>query len=280
VTQPLEPVAQPSPPAHAGVAEPDPFPCANLLCESFASVADAARAALPADVRVVGFGEAHAPSGFAAKTTVKRFTEDLLPSLAPRSKHLLVELLAPPNGCEKARQQVQAESDAITEGQSEQNQSEYVALGHAARSHGVVPDVLRPSCEEMQAVASAEVRVLQIMETIALLSLRTTERWLAEPAGERPLLLLYGGALHNDVSPREHLATWSYGPRLVELSGGHYVEIDLVLPELVGDSDSWKKFAWYEAVRALPRGHGTTLVRVSERSVALVFAVAKGTPAK
>lgn len=270
--------SNPAPPTSA--PEPTPFPCAELSCTTFANAIDAARAALSSEVRVVGFGEAHAPGHFRGRTTVKRFTEDLLPSLAARSKHLLVELLVPPKGCEKERQKVQAESDAITEGQAEENQSEYVALGHAARSHGVVPDVLHPSCEEMQAVAAADVGVLALMETIALLSQRTAERWLAEPAGERPLVLLYGGALHNDVSPREPLATWSYGPRLIELSGGHYVEVDLVVPELVGDTDSWKKFAWYGAVRSLPPGHGTTLVRVSERSFALVFAALDGTPAR
>lgn len=257
-----------------------PFPCANLSCTPFSTPDRALAAALLDGVRVIGFGEAHAPSDYVGRSTVRRFAEELLPGLAPRSKHLLVELLVPPNGCEQQRQAVQAESDSITEGQAEQNQSEYVELGHAAQRHGVVPDVLRPTCADMAAIADAEIRVLAIMETIASLSLTVTERWLTEPGEERPLLLLYGGALHNDVSPRPNLENWSYGPRLIELSADRYVEVDLVVPELVRDSESWQKFAWYDAVRSLPAGHGTTLVRAGERSFALVFAVSAGTVAK
>ena len=39
----------------------------------------------------------------------------------------------------------------------------------------------------------------------------------------------------------------------------------------MADSESWRKFVWYDAVQALAPGHGTTLVRASERSFALVF---------
>ena len=223
-------------------------------------------------MRVVGFGEAHAPSDFAGRTTVQRFSEELLPAAAPHTRRLLVELLASPGGCEKPRQDVQAESDAITEGQSEQNQNDYVALGHTARKLGVVPDILRPTCDDMRAIAAAEVRVLGIMKTIARLSIVTTERWLSEPTSEdRRLVFLYGGALHNDLAPREHLESWSYGPALADRTEGRYVEVDLVVPELVQDSESWRKFLWYQAVESLPEAHGTVLVRVSDRSFALVF---------
>jgi len=245
--------------------------CAELSCTRYDSIALALGDPALATARVMGFGEAHAPHGFVGRTTAKRFTEDLLPVLAPRTKRLLVELLAPPSGCEAPRRDVQTESDVITEGQAEHNQDDYLELGHAARRVGVVPDVLRPTCQDMQAIADSEVRVLAMMETIARLSVDVTRTWLSEPAGGRPLLLLYGGALHNDVAPRPHLETWSYGPQLVELSGAGYVEIDLVVPELMQDTESWRKFPWYDAVRSLPPGRGVTLVEVSERSFALVF---------
>lgn len=252
-------------------APPQETPCAQLRCTSYPTAAAALLAAVPQDVSVVGFGEAHTPSDYSGRTTARRFAEDLLPALAPRSRRLLVELLAPPSGCEKPRQEVQAESDVITEGQAEQNQDDYLALGHAARKLGVVPDILRPTCDEMRAIAASEVRVLAIMETIAHLSVNTTERWLTEPQAERPLVLLYGGALHNDVAPREHLESWSYGARLSARTEGRYVEVDLVVPELMQDTESWQKFLWYSAVRSLPEDHGATLVHVSDHSFALVF---------
>lgn len=263
--------ASPTPTTEPSSAPPLPFACANLTCTTFPTASDALAAALSEPVGIVGFGEAHAPSDFTARTTVRRFQEELLPALAPRAGRLLVELLVPPKGCEEQRQQVQTESDAITSGQSKDNQNEYVELGRAARELGVVPDILRPSCRDMQAIADAEVGVLVMMETIATLSVEATREWLAVTNPERRLVILYGGALHNDLSPRDNLETWSYGPRLSELSAGHYVEVDLVVPELVQDTDSWRKFVWYDAVRALAKGHGPTLVQASERSFALVF---------
>lgn len=263
-------------PSSASTGEPtpkaEPFPCAELTCTQFGSPVDATLAAIAPSVRVVGFGEAHARADSSGPTTARRFSEELLAGLAPRARHLLVELLVPPTGCEKARKEVQLESDTITKGQSEHNQNDYVELGHAARKRGVTPDILRPSCQEMQTIAKAEVGVISMMETIANLSVKTTEGWLGEPPEGRPLILLYGGALHNDVEPRPHVKSWSYGPRLSALSHGAYVELDLVVPELVQDTESWQKFHWYKAVRALPETHGATLVRVSDQSFALVFA--------
>lgn len=200
-----------------------------------------------------------------------RFTGEILPSLEGRAGRLLVELLAPPSGCEKARARAQQESDAITEGQAEDNQNEYVALGHAARTYGIVPDVLRPTCKDMESTANAEVPVIAIMELIARASERSVEAWLPHRKPERPLIVLYGGALHNDVQPREGVESWSYAARMTELSGSGYREIDLVLPELVQDSESWRKFLWYEAMRSLPERHGFVLVLVSETSYALVL---------
>jgi len=263
--RPVDPEASSAPSA------PATFACAQVSCTTYATPGDALAAALPANVRIVGFGEAHAPSGYVGRSTARRFAEDLLPGLAPRSKRLLVELLAPPTGCEKAREDVQTESQAITEGQAETNQNDYLELGHAARRLGITPDILRPSCQDMQAIAAAEIRVLAIMETIATLSVDVTKTWLAEATEARSTVLLYGGALHNDLAPRQHLETWSYGPRLSDLSGGLYVEIDLVIPELMQDSESWQKFPWYQAVRSLPPEHGPTLVQVSAGSFALVF---------
>lgn len=229
------------------------------------------RAAITEETKIIGFGEAHAPEDFDGRSTVRRFAEDLLPALAPLSSALLVELLAPPQGCEGARATVQKESDAVTQGQSKANQNEYVALGHLARRHGVTPDILRPSCEDMKAIQQSDSPVVTMMETIAQLSAREAPELVGTATSERPLVILYGGALHNDVEPREELASWSYGPHLAKATNGHYLEIDLVVPGLMQATDSWKKFRWYDAAASLPAGHGPVLIQLDARSFALVF---------
>ena len=52
--------------------------------------------------------------------------------------------------------------------------------------------------------------------------------------------MLYGGAVHNDIVPREGLEAWSYGA--AARAKGAYVELDLYQPELVGDA--LKEPAW------------------------------------
>ena len=46
-------------------------------------------------------------------------------------------------------------------------------------------------------------------------------------------LVIYGGAVHNDLVPKPEYAAWSYGPRAAEKGGTGYVELDLYQPELV-----------------------------------------------
>ena len=58
-------------------------------------------------------------------------------------------------------------------------------------------------------------------------------------------VIVYGGALHNDLAPPAERAAWSYAPELAAKSGGKLVAIDLFVPEMITDDASWKAFAWY-----------------------------------
>ena len=59
------------------------------------------------------------------------------------------------------------------------------------------------------------------------------------------MVIGYGGALHNDIAPSAEKAAWSYGPDLEAFSGGRYVELDLIVRELIRDTDVWKALPWY-----------------------------------
>src|SRR5262245_45418585 len=93
----------PSQEVEARATSPQAFACAGRACTTFETASDALATVLSDQVRIVGFGEAHAPSDFTARTTVRRFQEDLLPGFAPPTGRLLVELLAAPKDCETAR---------------------------------------------------------------------------------------------------------------------------------------------------------------------------------
>lgn len=255
---------------------PPSFPCGPHECMRFDS---ARQALLPlvlhAKARVIGFGEAHAPADFKASSTVHRFTEQLLPTISGGSTSLFVELLAPPSqGCSEEKKVAKKESQAITQGQSKNNQNEYLQLGTRCRELGVVPDILRASCEDMKRIAAPDGGVLAYMETIAQLFTQNLKTASTKTKASRPLVLAYGGALHNDASPREGRESWSYGPALLQATGGAYLEVDLIIPELIGDTESWKSFTWYDAYQELDHKQGSVLMKWGKHSYSLFFSPA------
>jgi hypothetical protein len=105
---------------------------------------------------------------------------------------------------------------------------------------------------------------------IADATVRETERLVAS-ADPKRALVLYGGALHNDLDPRPGREAWTYGPRLAQLVAGRYVEIDLVIPEFVKPTPSWQSFPWYAAFTASEPSAETILYQPSPASFVLIF---------
>lgn len=259
--------AAPSGPARQGR-------CAALDC-TFFHRAESALAALVAErsPSILAFGEAHAQEGTTGKSTALRFGDELLPALAPQSHFLLVELIAAPSGCGDAKEKVQSESDKVTEGQSKENQNDYIALGHRSKALGVPVDILRPSCGEFETIAADPEPVFRMMTLIAELSAKVILDERAKAPPHQPLILTYGGALHNDLEPRPGFEPMSFGPALVDKTGGRYVEIDLVLAEGLGES-AWARLPWFEALRAAEsqrQPHETALIQRGPASYALLL---------
>lgn len=245
-------------------------PCDPFACLRFPTAAAALRHVLETDSpEVLGIGESHARAETEhIPSATARFTDELLPVIADRSHALVVELLAPPSDCRpETRERVDQEERAITEGQASANQNQYLRLGHEAKRLGVTPYILRATCGDLDAIAAAgEEGVLVMMETIARLTTQEVQRLLARRPPERAqaMVLAYGGALHNDLAPRSGREGWSYGPHLQELTGGSYTELDLIVPEHIQDTDSWRAQPWYDAVPPLTSA-GSVLLQVAPR---------------
>ncbi len=252
-------------------------PCGDLDCRQYEAARDAFLDALAGDPLVVGLGEAHAPKGASVSSAAARFTSDLLPALAGRASDLLVELMMPPRSCTDAAAEVREKQRPVTSLQSEHNQNEYVVMGEKARSLGIVPDMLRPSCADMDAVSRAgDAAIGASLELIAELARKQTTRLVDRDAasqGDRgKMVVLYGGLLHNDLAPRPDMAAWSYAPALDGYVHGRFVAIDLVVPEFIGDDESWRSLAWWSHYDRAKLGAKVTLFRTGERSFVLVFA--------
>jgi hypothetical protein len=235
--------------AIAPSAAPPIDDCTALGCRLFDTPADAFRAVLATKPLVIAVGEAHAQKGTeGVPSSAKRFTGELLPLLEGHASDLLVELMAPPAGCKKTTEEVKTKQKVVTEKQAESNQSEYVVMGNEAKKRGVVPDLLRPSCADLDAIDKAgDEAIGASLSTIARLTKIKVEELLDRnaKAGADRMIATYGGAMHNDLTPPPERAAWSFGPELSARAKGRYVEIDLFVPEFIQDTESWKKLEWY-----------------------------------
>jgi hypothetical protein len=251
-------------------------PCGALGCMQYDSLLEAFRDAIADDPRVVSIGEAHAPRGAEVASSAKRFIDALLPALAGRASDLLVELMNPPAGCAARVAEVKKQQEVVTSRHSPADQNEYVAMGEAARKIGIVPDLLRPSCDDMAAIEDAgEEGIERSLETIE----RLTEKKVRElvdrdartPGDEAKIVVTYGGAIHNDPAPSPERRAWSFGPAIDAYVGGRYVDVDLYVPQFIDGSDAWKKLPWYAHYDPAKLGAKTTMFRVRERSYVIVF---------
>ncbi|MBX3157209.1 MAG: hypothetical protein KF773_14635 [Deltaproteobacteria bacterium] len=203
---------------------------------SFADLATALAATLPADARVIGFGELHARADVpGVRSSLSAFT-DALPAFGERISDLVVETWRVDGTCGSGavaatqRLETSVRRPAATK-------SEIGKLVDATRAAKIQPHAMTVSCADYDKIAPAKGDV----DPIAMLTLTTKELTrIARSAvavrdkqpGHRPWIALYGGALHNDRFPPKGVEEWSYADAVDKAAGGKYVEVDIVAPEL------------------------------------------------
>jgi hypothetical protein len=254
---------------------PSPMdPNGPLVAEKFVSPAGALHAFLDHATGVVAFGELHQTVKTAGvRSSLARFTDEILPAIAPRASHLIVETWVSRGSCGETEKQVTQDVARTTERPPE-TENEIVRLLRRAKQLGVTPHVLDVDCHEYQTLVDADGAVdYDRLLTITGRHLgRAIEQALALPRrADRPLVLVYGGALHNDLAPNPELANYSFGPAVDALTHGDYREVDLFVPELVDTMPALRAERWYAAWRPGRRAEGTTLIRRQPRSAVLLF---------
>jgi hypothetical protein len=221
---------------------------------------------------VVAVGEAHAQKAVpGVESATNRFARELLPALTPRVKGIVIELIAPDRQCAHREEKAVAErAKPVTEPQRDTNQSEFLALGFAAKNLGMRAEPLIPTCDELEAVLAADNDVGALLELIAQVTVRESVDFLDHQKPEYGIAI-YGGLLHNDVDPQPGHETWSFGPRLYEHAHGSYVEIDLIVPELVRNETPWTDLPWFSHYDPARAGGETLLYRTGAASFVLIF---------
>jgi hypothetical protein len=273
---PVPAAASPAPEPATAAATAAPAPvfreCGELACKAFPSASAAFDFVLGEKPRVLAIGEAHAQSdGPKAASSTKRFMDALLPRLAPRASDLVIELWLANGSCGKVEQKVQQQQASVTAPQAAGNQNEFLELGHRAKALGVMPHALVPSCEQYQKIAGAGAADIEEMLTmIKSVTERDVQELLAKRAADR-LVVAYGGAMHNDLVPRPGREDFSFGPELSRATGDRYVELDLVIPEQIKDTEAWRALPWYAHYSREKAGSDAYLYSWAPHAYALFF---------
>jgi len=256
--------------------ESTPEPCGELGCLLFDSPEEALSAILAERPQVLAVGESHAPKGSeGVSSTTKRFTEAFLPLIGDKASDLILEIWVPDPKCNKEQvAKVDKEAKEVTKNQAATNQNEFVTLGKKAESLGIRPHVLVPSCDEYDKIVKAGPdSIVAMLELITRHTADLAEKILArnKKTGVDKIVLTYGGALHNDLSPRAGRESWSFGPTLSEHTGKRYIELDLIAPEFIQDSESWRALPWYSHFDREAHPKKTTLFQPEKGSYVLIF---------
>lgn len=250
--------------------------CGALECRLYPTAEAALEAVLKHDPLILAIGEAHAQRGSEGiASATRRFTEELLPRLQGRASDIVLELMVADGACGGSEKKAAEAQKPVVKQQAQGNQNEFLTLGKQAKELGIRPHVLRPSCKDYRAVANAgRDGIVQMLTMIADLSASLLSRILArnERSGIRKMALAYGGAMHNDLSPRVGRESWSFGPRLAQHTEQRYIELDLIVPEFIKDNDSWRALAWHPHFDATAHPDQVTLFNPRPGSYVLIFA--------
>ena len=279
----MSPPAQPPPAFPTDSNEAATDPCGGLTCRQFDSPEEAFAAITDEQPRILAIGETHAQKGMENIPSVTaRFTTSMLPSLKDKASALVLELWVNDGTCGKAKEKaVEQQQKTVVKDQAKTDQNEFVTLGKRAKGLGIVPSIVHPTCDELDKIQKAGDDGVFEMLTMLTSHMRdeaTAAYKATAKTNPNEMVLTYGGAMHNDLAPKKGREQWSFAKDLDELSGHKYIQLDLVVPEFVGQNESWKAMPWYNAFLKgaacddANRGRTKTIVyTTSPRAYTLVF---------
>jgi len=247
----------------------------SATVEHFPTAAHAIEKILVIPARIVAFGEYHQTVKTAAiRSSLSRFTDELLPMVAKTATDVVIETWVADGGCGREESHVVSEVETTTERPPE-TENEIVAFLRRAKVAGLLPHILRMSCRDYRFVTTKKggidfAKMLRLTrdrltdEVLGVLDAKT-----AKP--RRPTVVVYGGALHNDLCPTSADRRYAFGPFLFGRSQGQYVEVDLYVPEYIENDALIAEQPWYGLFVKNSMAGDALLIRRSERSFVVVF---------
>jgi len=249
--------------------------CGGAPCRAFTSAKDAFAQVLAERPAILAVGEYHQLEGQPkVPSGVRRFTRELLPSLKGRAGSLIVETWMVNGRCGEVEKQSQAAVKQTTK-RPDETEDEVTALLSLSYAMGIANHILILSCDDYRSMLDGagaldvEKTLLMVREKLEEKALEVREKGEAGTP-DKPLVL-FGGALHNDLHPAKGDEAYAFGRALSEASDGGYAELDLLVPEFVSDDPELLPQPWFQDALALAAKGKVVLVTPSPGTWRLVF---------
>ena len=212
---------------------------------------------------VLGVGELHQTADTAGiASSLSRFTRKIWPLLAARVSDLVVETWVTDGACGKAEAATVGDVARTTE-RPAATEDEIVALLARAKASGARPHILKVGCAEYRPARRGPggggarqpvdfERMLALIE--GKLEAQVTAVLAARPAADAAkLIVVYGGALHNDLHPDPVLAPFSYGRARFTRPRGATARSISTCPSTWSETPAMRAEPWFRPGSAPPR---------------------------
>lgn len=224
---------------------------------------------------ILAVGEYHEVKGAPkVPSAIARFTKTLLPALAGKVTSLIVETWMLNGRCGAAEKQATA-AVAKTTQRPDSTEDEVTTLLDRTYAMGVKNHILVIDCDDYRSMLDdageldGEASLLLVKRKVEEKALEVMEK--EEGGTPERVLLLYGGAIHNDLEPLPEWRPYSFGQQLSRETGGHLVELDLLVPEYVEGDEDLVKEPWFAAALALSKAGKTVLINPHPDVYLLLF---------
>lgn len=250
--------------------------CGPSPCEVFSSPARAFARVLEEKPLALGLGEYHEiEGGPKVPSALWHTTRELLPLLKSQAGALVAETWMTNGRCGEVEKKAVEAVQTVTKRPASTEDELTTLLDHSFRL-GFQNHILLVSCDEYRELLdpdgglNADASLVMVKRKVEELAERAQEKGEGGVPGK--LLVLYGGAIHNDVRPPPDFVDWAFGPQLLRAFGGRYLELDLIVPEYGERDDDLVKEPWFAPAALLAKGGKTVLVRPGPHALMLVFA--------
>jgi hypothetical protein len=264
--------------AQTAAAPPTELQCGPFVCRLYDSPQGAFEEVLrlfSEEPFILGIGEYHQTGDRPrVKSAIKRFTQSLLPLLQKRASDLVTETWIAPGRCGEVEKQVTRKIEKTIQ-RPATTEDEVLTLLRTASDRGIDPHILTVGCEDYQdlLLPDGQLDTERLLKTVTELMRDKAQSLITRNREKRSkkAVVLYGGALHNELEPREDWKDFSFGPDLDAFAQGRYVQLGLFVPELVESDEDARQEAWFPQLEKYVSRSKTLLISLGPRAHLLVF---------